>query len=79
MRAPLKLLREKLLSSSTEFINFFQYVSDFCTKLFRACQLAAKANLSCTQKSMREKCDVDAVERDFKPKSKGSRIVASAG
>lgn len=66
VRGPLKLLKEKLLSSSSESINLLQYVSDFRTKLFRACELA-RDNLSSSQKLMKKKYDVDAVERSFKP------------
>ena len=69
VRGPLKLLKEKLLSSSSEAINLFQYVSDFRTKLYRACELA-RANLSSSQKSMKKKYDVEAVERSFKPGQK---------
>ena len=45
MRGPLKLLKEKLLSSSSESINLLQYVSYFRTTLSRACELASD-NLS---------------------------------
>ena len=69
MRGPLKLLEEKLLSSSSESFNLLQYVSDFPTKLFRACELA-RANLSSSQKSMKKKYDVDAVKRSFEPGQK---------
>ena len=73
VRGPLKLLKEKLLqSSNNESINLLQYVSDFRTKLFRACELA-RANLSSSQKSMKKKYDVDAVERSFKP---GQKVLA---
>ena len=72
MRGPLRLLKDKLLSSSSESINLLQYVSDFRTKLFRACELA-RANLSSSQKSMKKKYDVDAVERNFKP---GQKVLA---
>ena len=65
MRGPLKLLKKKLLSSSTESTNLLQYDSDFCSKRFRACELA-KANLSSLEMSLKEKYDVDAVERDLK-------------
>ena len=41
MRGPLKLLKEKLLSSSSESINLLQYVSYFRTTLSRACELAS--------------------------------------
>lgn len=61
VRGPLKLLKEKLLSSSTESSNLLQYVSDFCTKLFTACE-SAKTNLSFTQKSVEEKYDADIVK-----------------
>ena len=43
MRGPLKLLKKKLLSSSTESMNLLRY--DFGSKRFRACELA-NANLS---------------------------------
>ena len=72
MRGPLKLLKEKLLSSSSESINLLQYVSYFRTKLSRACELASD-NLSSSQKSMKEKYDIDAVERSFEP---GQKVLA---
>ena len=72
VRGPLKLLKEKLLSSSNKSINILQYVSDFHTKLFRACELA-RANLSSSPKSIKKKYDVDAVERNFKP---GQKVLA---
>jgi len=71
VRGPLKLLKESLLSSSSESINLLQYVSDFHTKLFRACELA-RANLSSSQ-SMKRKHDVDAVECNFQP---GQKVLA---
>ena len=72
VRGPLKLLKEKLLSSSTESSNLLQYVSDFCTKLFTACE-SAKANISSTQKSVEEKYDADIAERNFQP---GLKVLA---
>ena len=63
-----KLKKEKLLSSNNDSINLLQNVSDSCTKPFRACE--ARANLSSSQKSMKKKYDVDAVERSFKPGQK---------
>ena len=72
VRGPLKLLKAKLLSSSSESINLLQYVSDSRNKLFRVCELAG-ANLSSSQKSMKKKYDVDAVERNFKP---GQKVLA---
>ena len=72
VRGPLKLLKEKLLSSSSESINLLHYVSDFRTKLLRACELAT-ANRSSSQTSMKKKYDLDAVERNFKP---GQKVLA---
>ena len=72
VRGSLKLLKEKLLSNCSESINLLQYVSDFRSKLFRACELA-RANLSLSQKSMKERYDVDDVERSFKP---GQKVLA---
>ena len=66
VRGPLKLPKEKLLSDSSESINLLQYVSNFRTNHFRACGLS-RASLSSSQKSMKKKYDVDAVERNFKP------------
>ena len=54
MRGPLKLLKEKFISSSNESLNLLQYVSDFRTKLARACELA-RANLVSAQKSMKSR------------------------
>ena len=65
VRGPLKLLKKKLLSSSTESMNLLQNDSDFHSERFRASELA-KANLSSLEMSLKEKYDVDAVERDFK-------------
>ena len=61
-----------LLSNCSGSINLLQYVSDFRSKLFRACELAI-ANLSLSQKFMKERYDVDAVERIFKP---GQKVLA---
>ena len=69
VRGPLKLRKEKLFSGGSEPINLLQYVSDFRTKLVRACELA-RANLSSSQKSRKKKYDVDAVECNFKPGEK---------
>ena len=69
---PLKLLKDKLLSSGSESIFLLQYVSDFRNKLSRACELA-RANLSSSQKSMKKKYDVHAVELNLKP---GQKVLA---
>ena len=44
-------------------MNLLHNDSDFHSKRFRACELA---NLSSFEMSLKEKYDVDAVERDFK-------------
>ena len=72
MNGPLKLLKEKFISSSNESLNLLQYVSDFRTKLTRACELA-RANLVSAQKSMKSKYDLNTVIRTFKP---GQKILA---
>ena len=64
-----ELEEEKLLSGSNESLNLLQYVSDFRTKPFRACDLA-RITLSSSQKSKKKKYDVDAVKRSFKPAQK---------
>ena len=74
MRGPLKLLKKKLLSSSTESTNLLQYDSDFCGKRFRACELT-KANLSPFEMPLKENYDVDAVERDFKSEEKALALL----
>ena len=78
VRGPLKLLKEKLLSSSTESINFLQHVSDFRNKLLRTCELA-KDNLSSTQKSMKAKYDVNTVEQNVKPSQKVLALLPGLG
>ena len=76
VRGPLKLLKEKLLSSSTESIYFLQHVSDFL--LLRVCKLA-KDNLSSTQKSMKAKYDVNTVEQNVKPSQKVLALLPGLG
>ena len=76
VRGPLKLLKEKLLSSSTESIYFLQHVSDFL--LLRVCKLA-KDNLSSTQKSMKAKYDVNTVEQNVKPSQKVLALIPGLG
>ena len=72
VRGPFQLLKEKLLSGSGQSINLLQYVSDFPTKFFRACELT-RAYLCSSQKSMKNEYDVDAVERNFSP---GQKVLA---
>ena len=75
MRGPLKLLKKKLLSSSTESMDLLQYDSDFCGKRIRACELA-KANLSSFEMSLKEKFDVDSLDRDFKSGEKALALLS---
>ena len=78
VEGPLKLLKEKLLSDSSKSINLLQYVSDFRTKLYRPCELA-RVNLSSSQKSIKTKYDVDAVERNFKSGQKALALLPVPG
>ena len=55
-RGPLKLLKEKILCSEDNSLNLLQYVSDFRTRLTKACELS-RNNLKKTQKSMKTKYD----------------------
>jgi len=72
VRGPLKLLKEKFISSSDESLNLLQYVSDFRTRLTRACELA-RANLVSAQKSMKSRYDLNTVNRTFIP---GQKVLA---
>ena len=72
VRRPLKLLKEKFLSDNIDSLNLLQYVSDFRTKLTRACELA-RENLVSAQKSMKARYDLDSVERKFEP---GQKVLA---
>ena len=67
-----ELEEEKLLSSNNESINLLQYVSDFRTKPFRACELD-RVNLSSSQKCLKKTYDVDAIESSFSP---GQKVLA---
>ena len=51
VRGPLKLLKEEFLSQKDTPLNLLQYVSDFRSKLLKACE-AAKLNLQSTQGKM---------------------------
>ena len=44
VRGPLKLLRETFLSDDDSCLNLLQYVSDFNSRLSKACE-AARSNL----------------------------------
>ena len=62
---PFKLLKEKFLSQKDTPLNLLQYVSDFRSKLLKACE-AAKSNLKSTQGKMKQNYDRNTKARSFK-------------
>ena len=66
VRGPLKLLKEKFLSDEIECLNLLEYVSEFRTRLSRACELA-RENLESAQKSMKARYDKSTSKRKFEP------------
>ena len=66
---PLKLLKEKFLSQKDTPLNLLQYVSDFRSKLLKACE-ATKLNLKRTQGQMKQNYDTNTKERSFKSRDK---------
>lgn len=72
VRGPLKLLKEKFLSGSANSLNLLQYVSDFRTRLTKACDLA-KSNLKQAQDIMKKHYDQKSVNRKFEP---GAKVLA---
>ena len=72
VRGPLKLLKEKFLSDDDSFLNLLQYVSDFKSRLSKACE-AAQANLKSARSKMKYHYDENARERNFKP---GDKVLA---
>ena len=67
-----KLLKEKILSQEDIPLNVLQYVSDFRSKLLKACE-AAKSNLKSTQSKMKQNYDKNTKERSFKS---GDKVLA---
>ena len=65
VRGPLKLLKEKFLSQEDTPLNLLQYVSDFRSKLLKACE-PAKLNLKSTQGEMKQNYDKNTKGRSFK-------------
>ena len=72
VRGPLKLLKEKLLCENPDSLSLLQYVSDFRTKLYNACEIA-KSNLKSAQSKMKTKYDKHTVSRTFEP---GEKVLA---
>ena len=72
VRGPLKLLKEKLLTDDGGLLNLLQYVTDFRTKLTKACELARK-NLKTAQNRMKHSYDKNTVTRNFQ---NGDKVLA---
>ena len=72
VRGPLKLLKEKLLCENPDSLSLLQYVSDFRSKLYNACEIA-KTNLKSAQSKMKTKYDKNTVSRTFEP---GEKVLA---
>ena len=72
VRGPLKLLKEKLLTDDGGLLNLFRYVTDFRTKLTKACELARK-NLKTAQNRMKHSYDKNTVTRNFQ---NGDKVLA---
>ena len=72
VRGPLKLLKEKFLSQEDIPLNLLQYVADFRSKLFTACE-AAKSNLKSTQGKTKQNYDKNTKERSFES---GDKVLA---
>ena len=72
VRGPLMLLKEKLLSTESGSLNLLEYVSNFRTRLTKACDLARK-NLKSAQNPMKQNYDKNSVTRKFQP---GDKVLA---
>ena len=72
VRGPLKLLKEKLLTDDGGSLNLLQYVTDFRTKLTKACDLARK-NLKIAQNRMKHSYDENTVTLNFQ---NGDKVLA---
>ena len=72
VRGPLKLLKEKFLSDDDSSLNLLQYVSDFKSRLSKACE-AARSNLKSAQSKMKSHYDESAQDRNFEP---GDKVLA---
>ena len=72
VRGPLKLMKEKFLSSNNSPLNLLQYVSDFKTTLTKAWEVA-RSNLKSAQSKMKLHFDENAQNRNFDP---GDKVIA---
>ena len=72
VRGPLKLMKEKFLSSNDSPLNLLQYVSDFKTRLTKAWEVA-RSNLKSALSKMKLHFDENAQNRNFDP---GDKVIA---
>ena len=72
VRGPLMLLKEKLLSTEGSSLNLLEYVSNFWTRLTKACDLA-RTNLKSAQNCMKQNYNKNSVMRKFQP---GDKVLA---
>ena len=61
VRGPLKLLKETFLSNDETPLNLLQYVSDFRSRLSRACEVA-RSNLKTSQGKMKARYDNHVID-----------------
>ena len=73
VRGPLKLMKEKFLSSNDSPLNLLQYVSDFKTRLTKAWEVA-RSNLKSAQIKMKLHFCENAQNRNFDP---GDKVISS--
>ena len=71
-RGPLKLMKEKFLSSNDSPLNLLQYVSDFKTRLTKAWEVAG-SNLMSAQSKIKLHFDENAQNRNF---DSGDKVIA---
>ena len=67
VRRPLKLLKEKFLSNDETPLNLLQYVSDFRSRLSRACEVA-RSNLKTSQGKIKAKLENSDILRNLNNK-----------
>ena len=68
----MKVLKETFMSEESEKLNLLQYVTDFRTRLTRACDIA-RDNLKSSQLAMKDRYDRKTKERTFEP---GDQVLA---
>ena len=78
VRGPLKLMKEKFLSSNNSPLNLLKYVSDFKTRLTKAWEYA-RSNLKSAQSKMKLHFDENAQNRNFDPGDKVTALLPIPG